>query len=293
MSFLVLLAVLIAERFLQPHLHLRHARWFERWMELHQSLPIGQRLRDGIPGLASLLLPPLLLAAIPLWLVGGGLLGIPGLLIAGLILLYSMGPEDLSMQVEALSESVKAGSETQVHTIVDELPDEPLDVLSGNFRYKAAVAVMLASHRRIFGPIFWFFLLGPLGAFAYRLAREIRLQALAQSRPGIMDISARLLYLLDWLPARMLAGLFALAGCFETAVQGWKHCTLEDSDLGGPALVICGGTGALQMGKGGEYTNEARLLDAGPAESAMALVWRSLVILVLLSGLIAITAWLG
>ncbi len=293
MSFLVLLVVLLAERLLQPYLQLRQAYWFERWLELHQSLPIAQGLRYGVLGLAGLLLPPLLLAAVPLWLFGGALFGIPGLLFTALILLYSLGPADLSMQVDALSAAVKAENEAGARAVVAELPDEPLDTLSDDFWHKAALAVLLAAHRRIFGVIFWFLILGPLGALAYRLVRETRLQALAQSRPGINETSARLLYLLDWLPARLLAGLFALAGCFEPSVQGWKHCTLEDSELGGPSLVVCSGRGALQMGAEIARLDAQDTMDAGPAKAAMSLVWRSLVILVLLAGLVAITSWLS
>ncbi len=293
MSFLILLAVLMAERLLQPQLQLRQAHWFERWLELHQSLPIAQGLRHGVPGLVGLLLPPLLLAAVPLWLFGDDLFGLPGLLFAALILLYSLGPADLSEQVDALIAAVKSDNEDGARAIAAELPDEPLDTLSDDFWHKTAIAVLLAAHRRIFGVIFWFLFLGPLAALAYRLVRETRLQALAQSRPGISGIVSRLLYLLDWLPARMLAGLFALGGCFEPAVQGWKHCTLEDSELGGPSLVVCSGRGALQMGAEISRLDAQDVMDAGPAEAAMALVWRSLVILVLLAGLVAITAWLS
>lgn len=292
MPFIVLLAALIAERFLQPYQRLREAHWFERWLELHQSLPISQGLRDGIPGLVGLLLPLLLLASIPLWLFDDVLYGIPGALLAALVLLYSLGPADLSEQVDALVAGVKTGDGTSALTIAEQLPDEPLDVLPGGFSHKAAMGVLMAAQRRIFGALFWFLILGPLGALTYRLAREARLHSLTQSRPGLMDSAAKLLWLLDWLPARMLAGLFCLAGCFESAVQGWKHCALEDGELGGPALVLCSGEGALRMQHPDIERLDAMEPDTGPAESAMALVWRSLLILVVLCGLIAISAWI-
>ncbi len=292
MSFLLLISVLIAERLLQPYLHLRQSALFERWFELHQSLPVGQTLRDGAIGLIGLLLLPLALIAIPIWLFGAGLFGIPGFLLAGLILLYSLGPIDLSEQVDRLCAAQEAGNDAGAKEIAAELADEadPQPPVSS---LRVCSDVLLAAHRRIFAVIFWFLLLGPLGALGYRLARETRIHALADSRPGIGDAAARLLYWLDWIPARMLGGLFALGGNFESAVQEWKQCPVDERLPGGPALVAYSGIGALGLQGDLQRVDDTGGIDTRQVQSAMALVWRALVILVALCGIIAVSVWLS
>jgi len=290
MSFLVLLGTLIAERLLLHYQQLRGAEWFARWMEFQQSLPVGQGLRDGMLGLVLLLLPPLLAVLAIQALFGGLLGGLVGILFAAAVLLYCLGPRDLDSEVVQLVEAARQEDRARAEAIAGDLPDAgtgPREITSD---HQMAENVLAAAQRRIFGTVLWFLLLGPAGALLYRLARESTLLVVSQARPALEQPSRKLLYLLDWIPSRMLAGLFALAGNFETTVRAWQKSEQDDGD--DLQLTRRAGAGALQLDSSLERV-EAAPLDSGAVSSAMSLVWRSLVILLALLGLATVAAWLA
>lgn len=285
MTFLVILGCLITERFLLDYQSLRHAVWFERWLELHQSLPFSAGLREGRIGLLGLLLLPLLMLVFMQWLIVDTLAGTVDILFSALVLLYSFGPRDLDSQVSDLAEAVEADDRTRSESITAELLEEQ----AGSGARRLVEGVLTAALRRIFAVLFWFSVLGPLGALAYRLTRETRRLAREQVRPGLGPASEYLLFLLDWIPARMLAGLFALAGCFEPAIKGWRSCTAEGNADTGATLVACAGAGALRLAVDSDIDSESNIANA---RAAMGLVWRALVIFVALFGLSAVSGWL-
>jgi len=290
MSFLILLIVLIGERFLLRYQGMRSAEWFARWMEFHQSLPVGRGLRDGIPGLTLLLLPPLLLVLMLQGLLGAMLGEVAIYLIAAIVLLYSLGPDDLDSQVAELVKAAEQGDRSRAEAIAAALPDADSGSTEITSDHVIAENLLCAAHRRIFCVLFWFLFLGPFGALLYRLARETTQLVISQARPGLESSSRRLLYLLDWIPSRMLAGLFALAGNFETSVQAWHQCDRDDAD--GLQLTRCTGAGALQLNTTLSRI-EAAPVDSGMIQSAMSLVWRALVFVVALLGLATISAFLA
>jgi membrane protein required for beta-lactamase induction len=285
MTFIVILGSLIAERYLLGYQYLRHAVWFERWLELHQSLPFSAGLREGRIGLLGILAVPLLVLVFAQWLVYGAFAGVIDILFAALVLLYSLGPRDLDRQVSELAEAAAAKDRTRGASITAELLSEQ----ARSSTRRVAEGVLAAALRRIFAVLFWFSVLGPLGALAYRLTRETRRLAREQTRPGLEPACEYLLFLLDWIPARMLAGLFALAGCFESAIEHWHDCDVGGNADAGAALVACTGSGALQLADGLSAESEP---NAIAARAAMRLVWRALVIFLALLGLSTVSGWL-
>jgi membrane protein required for beta-lactamase induction len=90
----------------------------------------------------------------------------------------------------------------------------------------------------------------------------------------------------------MLAALFALAGCFESAIHGWRHCNPERSSEDVPDVVACAGIGALQLAHTVVENGDSKALDCSSIEATMGLVWRAVVLLVTLLGLVTIARWL-
>ncbi len=74
---------------------------------------------------------------------------------------------------------------------------------------------------RLFAVLFWFFLLGPLGALMYRLV-FLQVQR-GREEDGIMQ---RWLWLLEWPAVRLLGLSFALTGNFSGCMGQWKECVL-------------------------------------------------------------------
>jgi membrane protein required for beta-lactamase induction len=293
MSFLVVISTLIAERFLLRFQHWRRFYWLERWMELQQSLPVAQPLRRGALGLASLLLPLLLLVALLQWLLSGVAFGIPYFLFSALVLLYCLGPADLDRQVSELLEANDSGNLADLHGAIAQLTGKRPDSQNPDYSRTTAEGIFISAQQRIFAVLFWFVLLGPLGAAAYRLTRQIQHAARQQQRQNLLDPIHELLFLLDWLPAHMTAGLFALAGAFETTLKSWRACGPEQNNESALAKIACAGAGALQLDDKVYAEDSARGPDPSLVESAMALVWRSIALLVIVLGVIAVTAWIS
>ena len=99
---------------------------------------------------------------------------------------------------------------------------------------------VLAAHRHVFGVLVCFVVLamlglGPAGAVLYRMAEFLSRtwRAAPQDAPSeaLQQVAAKAWGVLDFVPARVTALGFAVAGNFEEAVASWR----QDSDrLGSP-----------------------------------------------------------
>jgi membrane protein required for beta-lactamase induction len=96
-------------------------------------------------------------------------------------------------------------------------------------------AIFLASHQRIFGVVFWFVILGPIGAVFYRLIEGISSQMLTGS-----TLARQIKGLLDWLPVRLEVLLFALGGHFTAVLIHLKRDALKGPGHNDQFLADCG-----------------------------------------------------
>ena len=152
---------------------------------------------------------------------------------------------------------------------------------------------LVASHRHVFAVLLCFILLpGPCGAVLYRAAacfadswgrRE-------QETESFGVFSRQAFAVIDWLPARATAAVFAIVGNFEDAVYCWRNQVgrWANSPWGaGAGVVLASGAGALGVRLGvcaGAEGDEAAELGVGePADvdfmqGAVGLVWRALLL---------------
>lgn len=113
----------------------------------------------------------------------------------------------------------------------------------------------------IYAPIFWFCVLGPVGALMYRLANTLDAMW-GYKNPQFLyfgRISAYLDDVLNYIPARLTALSYALMGHFKSAWHCWHtQAGACVSPNGGP--VMCSGAGALQvqLGIGARYDGQWR-----------------------------------
>ena len=169
-----------------------------------------------------------------------------------------------------------------------------------------------ASHHHVFAVLFCFALLpGPSGAILYRLALALkrRWAPLASADgEGFGSFAQRAFRVIDWLPLRMTAIGFAIAGNFEDAIYCWRRQATRwrDPELG---IVLAAGAGAVgvKLGKplreGMTPTGvavEDRIeigvgeeADAAFLSSTVGLAWRALVLWLLLLSMYAIAAWVS
>lgn len=88
-------------------------------------------------------------------------------------------------------------------------------------------------YQSFFAVIFWYALLGPVAALAYRLLAL----ALEHARqPALREQAARVRHILDWLPVRALVLSFALVGNFLAVIRVLLHWLLA-WDISAAALL--------------------------------------------------------
>lgn len=97
---------------------------------------------------------------------------------------------------------------------------------------KRMVATSLTDY---FVPVFWYLLLGPLGALAYRLLYLSREHSsVTASQPAHL-----LAHAFEWIPARLLALSFALVGHFDSTLRALRDMAADWELSGGELVTRC------------------------------------------------------
>jgi membrane protein required for beta-lactamase induction len=161
----------------------------------------------------------------------GELLQIPSFLFAVVVLLFSLGPRDLDDEVEDYGDALQTGDVATQRSVAEVLlerlpPDLPADRNEAVER-----AIYVQANNRMFGVVFWFLLLGPTGAWAFRVLDLLRHRAEVKEGEEVatptMDAVRTLHGLLAWIPSRLLALGYVLAGNFEEAMASWRNSGRE------------------------------------------------------------------
>jgi len=185
-------------------------------------------------------------------------------------LLYAMGPYDLFNLVDRYLKSLAAGDAAETERLAGILGSHA--GLGAEQRPQAVMeGIFVGANRRLFALYFWFVLLGALGSLLVRGLAELRVVSTSRSL-GFSHAAEQLYALMLWLPTRLFALGFALAGSLTHTFDRWSFAQTthaEENDnlvkaagLGvqavvlGPAVVQ---RGLVLEGAGGEV--EAPLPD--------------------------------
>lgn len=285
----------MTERFLLDHQGLRQYNWlsdFSNWLNL-QELP--RWLQKGFSGIVVLLLPPILGVALIQQLLNERLFGIPEAIFAGLILIYSFGPVDLDQQISRFTEAIETGDKDTADSIANKLLHEAPPNDEPAYTQAITESILEQANSRIFAVIFWFLLLGPVGALLYRLTNLLIELDTSHKDLDFFLKSRQLMAILDWAPARLTAFTYAIAGSFEDALYGWRsyhEIRFDEFSNNASGILICTGSGALRLttllDEKLENSSDYHYL----AEAAMGLVWRSLVVWLVILIIFTLAGWI-
>ena len=231
MKLIALLIGLLVERLATQLFHLR------RLHKLDQVIDSGFRLvsrASPVPVILSVCLLAVALVApvllVMLWL-DDALYGFGYLLIAVVVLFFSLGPQDLGEQVDEYCAAVEAEDESLIQSSAKALTETSATSDPEERIGEVEAAVCVQANNRLFAVIFWFVLFGPLGAWAYRVTDLIRRRAVFElerqpetspSHGDIVAAATALHAVTAWVPARLTAVGFALAGNFDGATAAWR-----------------------------------------------------------------------
>ena len=257
MKLLALLIGLAVERLATQLFHLRRLPWLDRAIDF--GFRQAGRLANWPPLLSVTILAVVLV--LPVLAVRFGLgdvwFDLPYLVLAIFVLFFSLGPKDIGEDVLEYCRAIEKGDETEIAARAKAIAETDVPADARERIRLVEESVCIQANNRLFAVIFWFVVLGPVGAWAYRVTDLIRRRAVfnelrAEDRAGAPLVAAAgtLHGWLAWVPARLTAIGFAMAGSFDGAHHAWRGGD-EDrpATLHGRSerLLARVGTGALAL----------------------------------------------
>ena len=259
MNLIALLIGLVVERLATQLFHWRRMRWLDRLID--QGFLLANRF-DGSPAIIPVALIAIVLVApvfAVIFMLGDTLAGFTYLLLAIVVLFFSLGPADIGEEVTEYCRALADDDDERIHNaamaiIEGDVPGNPRERTA---RVEAAVCVQ--ANNRLFAVVFWFVLLGPLAAWAYRVTDLVRRRAVfvAGRQDGasgdftrVRDAAVALHGWVAWIPAHLTAVGYAAAGNFDEALAALrapteeKHASLSEQSENLLARV---GTAALAL----------------------------------------------
>jgi len=197
----------------------RQNQWLKSWINFSNDafgkLPgwqdvLGFLVIVAVPVLLLLLIYQLLYTA----------LGSTGVfLLAIVVLVYTYGPKDLDTEVAAIIESEDEESRQEA---LGKFLRGPVPEDHDDCRDQAVESVFREALRRWFGIIFWFAVLGIVGAFLYRLIDWL-VSGDYPLTDGQKGLFIRLRQIMDWPAAQLMTLSLAIATDFDSVFVAWKQ----------------------------------------------------------------------
>jgi len=281
MNFLALMITLLLRQLRGASDWVQRDEWFRRWETRLATWQLG-----SVGHLTMVVLPPLVLAQLLLNAVqtrlGGTLLWI---LLAVIMLLYALGRGDFQQRMARYRSQCRAADFEGAY--LDTLSDRGVTGASDKPQVQDEVhalvqrAMFYEGYQRWFPALFYFVLLGPVGALAYRLLQLCRDDVAA-------ELAGRCIVLADWAPVRLLAATFSVAGDFVGS-RNTLFDRLGNLAVAPAQLLYEVGTAALDTSRSGATVGQSfseyaarQNEDAGKLLARSAICWVAVIALVVL-----------
>jgi len=281
MTLISILVSLLIEKFFDSLQGLRKHTWysdFYEWMRQHAG---ASRLWDGPLGVVLVIAPVLLGVGLLQYVFRDELFGLLSFVYAVAVLSFTLGVRDLEVDLEAYINARETQDEEAACRAAEQILGRELTSLDGSVDRAVANQVLIRANEQTFTILFWFLVLGPLGAALVRLAHMTRdLAPAEEGGTGFLEAAKRLNGTLTWLPARMTALGFAVTGSFEDAMRGWRDHAVEWSESwvdSAAGVVAAAGVGALGLDVARDEAAELdRDTELAGVRDVRGLLWRTL-----------------
>lgn len=281
MTFVVTLIALLIERFFDWS-HMRRFTWYQSLQQMMMNRFTGL---SSYFILAATIVPVLVAALLISLLLDKALYGLLSLLFQLLILLYCFGPRNLwantfaSLNVLTQGDAQSATNNLKTTFNIDHASSVQ------ELHQQLTNHLFIEANRRIFAVIFWYVLLGPVGALLYRCVSLSATESTNQEisypiTPGVPQAARLIESILDWIPVRILTFIFALGGQFSQVFNVWYKKVLL-----GPAynqeLLVRAGTAAI-------HQDDVNKEDGALEKQALKLLDRSFVIVLVIVAVLSV-----
>jgi len=236
------------------------------WLRLLEHVEGGAESRRG-PwlSLAILVLLPVLVLGLLLMALEPLAYGWLSLPLHLLVLLYSLGRGQGKRELGPFRDAWRRGDDEAAALVAER--DLGLSATDAPGLLRAVEAQLLwRSHQGFFAVIFWYVLLGPVAALAYRLLALTIEHAKAEA---IRERAGQFRHAFDWLPVRVLLASFGLVGNFVAANRAMLADLLH---WGIPARQLLAEVGPVAADLDEPYAGQAGI---GRLDSLAALLVRA------------------
>ena len=159
------------------------------------------------------------------------------------VLIYCISPKELLSQFDKYIISIEK-EDADASLLAQELINKETINNSDDIEIAIMKSVFIKSHKQIFAVIFWFFILGVVGVFLYRLVDKLNDELKGVSN-SLSESTSILLNILDWPSTRLFAIGLALAGNLAEAIADIKKSDVFSIEAN-YSLLVCIGIAALQ-----------------------------------------------
>ena len=225
MNFLIiLLAVIILEAYGELDF-IQRDQWVTRWYQGLARLKFLAR-PASLTSVVFIIIPVFFVHLFVV-VLSQNHLGLLAFIVDRIVLLYSLGRGNLDTQISLLSSDLK-GDDLQAAfddaCVVNIGHREGASIRGDDLRDKMFAALPYRVFERSFAVVFWFFFFGAPAALCYRLLAlhgDLDLEALRRevsqpdTDPKSQSLAAKMLWLSEWIPARLLGFIVGLVGSFS------------------------------------------------------------------------------
>lgn len=270
------LLALFLDRLLPDRAGLDPFSWYREWAD-----SIEQRFNTGArdQGWAAILLAlvPIVLAV----MIGRYILGEVGWFLRFIfdvgILYFCIDLCRLNSKAITLSVALEEGRLLDANESLRQLSGASARENEAEISSASVKSILYELNATTLAPLFWFLLLGPIGAVAQRISSMLaymwgrdneRFQEFGKPASLVNNI-------MGWVPARLTALSFAIVGNFEEALHNWLRKSHAWSDNQEPLQAAGFGAMHLRYAADSEDTDSTATVPAsGHVRQALALIWR-------------------
>jgi membrane protein required for beta-lactamase induction len=299
MNLIALLIALALEKGLSRTLSWREPRVMYGYAQASCRAAEGAGPLRMVVAIIAALLPALAVAAIAL-VFGYRLAGLLWVAYGAVILFFALGPRDLEQEIHDYCEQSQAATREapgEAARVASEILANDARQRRGPELESVADAAFVQANNRLFGVLFWFVLLPPAGAVLFRVTDLLRRAAIERAaqqpdehREATASVMCQLHGILAWLPARLLALTYGVAGSFDDAFAGWRNYLAAERDSffeANDLLLVHAGRGALVSAAAATSSEPER------AQRAWRLIHRSFWIWLTVICVLTISAYLA
>ena len=209
-------------------------------------------------------------------------------ILAIVTLCYSIGPKNSRLEVTDYCDAVERDDPEAAYLYANRLkPTNDTLKTTEQLNQHVINATLSVSNDRIMAVLFWFLILGPVGALLYRCSSHISLLSREEDLLPLQESAQRLHYILEWVPARVTAFSYALAGSMNDAVANWRDYSCEWSQCfcnHNCGILVCSGLGALQIPADSQFNDLESVQAALSLTNRALIIWVSFIALLTLAG---------